>query len=88
MLNILALSTNPATDLTRLHVEVKTDWSGELRIEMYDPLGRLVESFPYMVPGKGTYSIDLRINPLLPSGFYTVRVVGEIGTAARLLELK
>ncbi len=88
VLDILSLTPNPATDLTRLQVEVKTEWSGELRIEMYDPLGRLVESFPYTVPGKGTYSIDLRINPLLPSGFYTVRVVGEIGTAARLLELK
>ena len=71
---------NPFQKTTSFSVE--TDRPGDVLIEVFDLLGRLVDSVPYraLAPGRHVMTWD---RAALPSGLYVIRVSSGFGVAVR-----
>jgi uncharacterized protein (DUF1501 family) len=66
----LALAPNPMVDFTRATVQIP---GGQTRLDVFDPLGRVIFSKVSGYLQEGTYTFDLD-NPGYPPGNYYVRV--------------
>ncbi|MCZ4407909.1 M43 family zinc metalloprotease [Cryomorphaceae bacterium 1068] len=82
----ITLFPNPATDNVRLRLDLSENQN--IRIDVVDASGRVVQS-PYTgTMTSGTQSIQIQLDSSLTPGMYFVRLTGEEGIAVRKLIVK
>lgn len=79
----ITLFPNPATDNVRLRLELTENQN--IRIDVVDASGRIVQSPFSGVMTSGTQSLEIQLDPSLTTGMYFVRLTGEEGIAVRKL---
>lgn len=82
----ITLFPNPATDNVRLRLDLTE--SQDVRIDIVDASGRVVQSPFSGIMTSGTQSLEIQLDPSLTTGMYFVRLTGEEGIAVRKLIVK
>ncbi len=82
----ITLFPNPATDNVRLRLDLSKNQN--VRIDVVDASGRVVQSPFAGAMTSGTQSIQIQLDSSLTPGMYFVRLTGEEGIAVRKLIVK
>jgi hypothetical protein len=82
----ITLFPNPATDNVRLRLDLSENQN--IRIDVVDASGRVVQSPFAGVMTSGTQSLQIQLDASLTPGMYFVRLTGEEGIAVRKLIVK
>ncbi len=81
----MAIAPNPARDQVSLSLEIATPT--EVKASLYDLHGRLIQDFPAVFAGSGTFQQGFMIQDV-PTGHYFMKVSTDAGSAVQQLIIR